>query len=121
MKTIKIIMMVFLLAATNMIVSAANSLTLTATVTDEYNQPIDDANAVLIHPDTRQVFKAASKSTEGSYVFEGLSSGDYILSISTPDKKFLETEKVVLNEKQQKMTTSVLIKSEAEKVALAGM
>jgi len=116
MKTLTITLFAFLLAAANVFGSSANTLTLTATVTDEYNQPIGDADAVLIHTETRQIIKASMKSTEGIYVFEGLSTGDYILSVSTHDKKCLETERVVLNDQARKLKKSVQMRQQSESI-----
>ncbi len=116
MKTSKLTIIALLFAGANVFCSAANTLTLTATVTDEYNQPVENAEAVLIQSDTRQVIKATSKSSEGQYVFQGLSSGEYILSISSHDKKQLKTEKVVLKEQNQSLNKNVLMEPETEKV-----
>lgn len=116
MKTLTTTLFAFLLAAANVFGSSANTLTLTATVTNEFNQPVGDADAVLINYDTRQVIKASSTTVGGEYVFEGLSSGDYILSVSTHDKKCLETEKVNVKQQSPMVKKAVQMKPQHETV-----
>jgi hypothetical protein len=93
--TTTLLMALFFSAATIANVSAA-AMTFTAKVTDEHNQPIENAEAVLVSPETRQVIKAKASANKGEYLFENVCCGNYILSVSTADKKHLETEKVEL-------------------------
>ena len=100
MKTTTLFMAMLIAAASIAKISAA-TMTLTAKVTDENNQPIENAEAVLVSPETRQVIKAKASSNKGEYLFENVSSGNYILSVSTADKKHLETEKVEMRTNPQ--------------------
>ncbi len=101
MKTTSTLLMALLISAATIAQASAATMTLTAKVTDEYNQPIENAEAVLVSPETRQVIKAKTSTNKGEYLFENVNSGNYILSVSTADKKFLETEKVELNANPQ--------------------
>lgn len=101
MKTTTTLLMALLISAATVSKVSAAAMTFTAKVTDEYNQPVENAEAVLVSPETRQVIKAKASVNKGEYLFENVCCGNYILSVSTADKKHLETEKVELKGKPQ--------------------
>lgn len=117
MKTTITLMMALLIAAATIAQASASTMTLTATVTDEFNQPIENAEAVLVSPETREVIKAKASTNKGEYLFENVSKGNYILSVSTADKKSLETEKVVLTDKSQRR--DIQVKSAEESISMS--
>jgi hypothetical protein len=113
MKTTTTLVIALLLSAATLVQASASTMTFTATVTDEFNQPLENAEAVLVSPETRQVIKARRSTKKGEYLFENVCCGNYILSVSTADKKCLETEKVVLNGKPQ--SKQLQVKASVEK------
>ncbi|MDX9748329.1 MAG: carboxypeptidase-like regulatory domain-containing protein [Paludibacter sp.] len=97
MKTTTTLLMAFVLSTAFQATVTAATMTLIAKVTNEHNQPIENADAMLVNPENRQVIKAKTSTNKGEYLFENIDEGSYILTVSTSDKKQLETEKVVMN------------------------
>lgn len=107
MKTTTTLLMALIFSAASIATVSAAAMTFTAKVTDEHNQPVENAEAVLVSPETRQVIKAKASTNKGEYLFENVCCGNYILSVSTADKKHLETEKVELKGKPKSKDVKV--------------
>jgi cellobiose-specific phosphotransferase system component IIB len=117
MKSMTTTLLVLMLAFVSASGAKAATFTLTATVTNEWNQPLDNADVVLVNPETKRVIHGKGNETKGEYVFEGLDSGEYILSVSSSDKSKLETEKVVLDKNPRKMKKAINMKEDKEPLA----
>jgi hypothetical protein len=118
MKTITTTLIVLLLMVANCAMASAASFTLTAKVTDENNLPIENVEAMLVNPETRQVIQAKASTVKGEFVFDGLCCGKYILTVSTTDKKNLETQKVEMNGKTLEKEIKMIPIDELAVVAL---
>jgi hypothetical protein len=100
-KVIKQIILISLLALLAPHYSQASKGIIKGKVVDSKNQPVEYATAVLINSSTNEIEKGVVCDEEGSFAIENVNNGEYLLSVRMLGYESNESEKVVIDTKNQ--------------------
>lgn len=104
-----------LLFNTNVLSAATNTDLIVGVIVDENNQPIESATAVLVRPDTKEVFKGKATNKKGEFSINDVKPGEYILSVSSSGKDKLQTERITVDGNGSTIEKKIVLKEQIEK------
>jgi len=81
-------------------------------VTDENNQPVEYATAVLKNSKTNKFVTGTVCNYKGEYIIEDVDPGEYVLSTKMIGYEKKETQKIVVNRNQRRIVEKDVIMNE---------
>jgi hypothetical protein len=115
-KVIKQIILIGFYAVLIPFYAQANKGVVKGKVVDSKNQPVEFATAVLINSKTSEIEKGVVCNEEGKFTFENVNYGVYLLSVRMLGFESNESEKVVIDAKNQLVDKVIVLKETTQEL-----
>ena len=96
---------------------AVSSGVIKGKVVDTQNQPIEYATATLLNPKTNTFIKGDISNQKGEFIIDKLSPGEYLLSVTMVGYVKNESEKVVIDSKNNLIEKNIVLKENVVQLA----